>query len=234
MKGIKIKDLMTGKFSQTFFRRYMLFMAGIFGSILTTAIFTFPGYTFFDYSISALGSLIKNPNGWLLFSIAMWAQAFLVIPFFTHVWRVFKTYTPKLSILFLCAVVMTVMGLIMLGFFPEDPSTSRMHYYSAGFAFGGFFIAACLSWATMGFMISRAPDVKRKKSIIISIPIMVVAFGFAIFGTGTAFYATEVLAVDFGLLTNLFFWEWMFFSAIGVYILVLEIIISREILEVKK
>ncbi len=209
----------------------MLAIAAVFGPLLVIAFALFPGYTFFDFSISSLGSPEKNPDGWFYFSIAMWAQAVLIIPFFFKVARVFEKYTPRVSKSFVIAALVTSSGLVLLGFFPEAPPTAPVHYVAAMIAFGGFIVDGCISWLCMYRMARAGGTSPARKSVILgTIPAMLVAFWGVAIGAAIAAIVTKYFGVPASatLLANVFFWEWLYMGAIGLYMLLLEIVISRE------
>jgi hypothetical membrane protein len=199
-------------------------MAAVFGGLVAIAFLLFPHYTFFDYSVSSLGAWQKNPAGWWVFSIAMWAMGFLVIPFFMHVKRAFEKYTPRFARFFQACVFVTSGGMVALGFFPESPGTDAVHYVAAGFIFIGFFVDAFISWISLGAM-ARAASLRQRKIVVISVLVlMVVAFWVVLLGMAISYLVSRS-----AFLGSIYFWEWCYLLvSIGLYLLLLEIVVSRE------
>jgi hypothetical protein len=214
----------SGKFPGKTLRRYLLFIAAVFGGLVAIALLLFPQYTFFDYSVSSLGAWHRNPRGWWAFSVAMWAMGIMVVPFFIHAKRKFEKYTPRFARLFRACVFVTSGGMITLGFFPESPGTDIVHYIAAGFIFIGFFVDACISWVSIGKMARAARPRQRQVAIIASLVLMIAAF-WAIFLGMLMMYLVSRSA----FLSSVYFWEWCYILvSIGLYLLLLEIVVSRE------
>jgi hypothetical protein len=199
-------------------------MVGVFGGLLAIAFLLFPQYTFFDYSVSSLGAWHKSPAGWWVFSIAMWAMGIMVIPFFLHVKRKFEKYTPRFARLFRACVFVTSGGMVALGFFPESPGTDIIHYTAAGFIFIGFFVDACISWASLAKMASAARTRKRQVAVIAGLVLMIAAFWAILLGMAIMYLVSRS-----AFLSHVYFWEWCYILvSIGLYLLLLEIVVSRE------
>nr|MDO8112123.1 hypothetical protein [Candidatus Sigynarchaeota archaeon] len=218
-----------GIFSGKSLRIYLILLGLIFGSTIAGAIALFPGYAFFDFSISDLGVPLYNPSGWWLFSVAMWSQAVLVIPFFMHVRNIFTKYTPRLARLFRDAVFATSAGMGWLGFFPDAPPTRGWHFFAAGITFGGFLIDGCISWVTLIKMGHQSKEHRRKQMIFVLVPVMIIAFWGVLAAIGGSWMLVKLGLLDSASQwANLYFWEWCYLGAIGAYMLLLGIIISRE------
>ncbi|MBN2151221.1 MAG: DUF998 domain-containing protein [Candidatus Lokiarchaeota archaeon] len=214
----------SGHYSGKALRWHTLLMLGVFGGLVTAALYLFDGYTFFDYSMSSLGAWHKNPAGWWLFSVAMWAMGVLVVPFFMHVARVFDRYTPRMARLFRACALATAASMVLLGFFPESPGTDVIHYAAAGFIFGGFLAVAFISWAAFTRMAKVASDRRRKVVITLSLVIMVPVFMVVILGMGSAYLVSRS-----AFLSSIYFWEWYYLVVcIGLYFLLTEVVVSRE------
>jgi len=214
----------SGKFPGIVLRRLFFIMASVFGGLVAVAIFLYPGYTFFDYSVSSLGAWHKNPAGWWAFSAAMWAMGIMAVPFFMHVKRKFEKYTPRFARLFQACVLVTSGGMIALGFFPESPGTEIFHYTAAGFIFIGFFVDACISWISLDRMACAAISHPRKTAIIASLVLMVAAFFIVLLGMAMTYIVSRST-----FLSSVYFWEWCYLLvSIGFYLLLLEMVVSRD------
>ncbi len=217
-------SFLSGRFTGRTLRLYLIFMAAVFGSLIAIALLIFPQYTFFEYSVSSLGSWQKNPAGWWIFSIAMWAMGIMVVPFFMHAKRKFEKYTPRFARLFRACVFVTSGGMMVLGFFPEAPGTIIVHYVAAGFIFIGFFVDACISWVSIGKMALAAKPRSRQIAVIASLVLMIAAFWAILLGMLVTYLVSRS-----AFLSNVYFWEWCYvLVSIGFYLLLLEIVVSRE------
>ncbi len=214
----------SGRFSGRLLRLYTLAMVAAFGGLVTAALLLFPNYTFFDYSMSSLGAWHKNPAGWWLFSLAMWVMGVMIVPYFMHVKRRFEKYTPRLARLFNACALVTAVSMVLLGFFPESPGTDMIHYLDAGFIFFGFLADACISGISLARM-ARAESLRQRKIVIIvSIMITVAAFLIIAIGLGMTYIISRS-----AFLSSIYFWEWYYLVVcIGLYLLLLEVVVSRE------
>ena len=214
----------SGQFSGKTLRRYLFFMAAVFGGLVAIAFLLFPQYTLFDYSVSSLGAWHKNPAGWWFFSIAMWAMGIMVVPFLLHAKRKFEKYTPRSARLFQACVFVTAGGTVALGFFPESPGTDTIHYIAAGFIFVGIFVDACISWVSIGKMARAARPHQRQIAIIASLVLMIAAFWVILLGMLIMYLVSRST-----FLSSVYFWEWCYVMVSdGLYLLLLEIVVSRE------
>jgi hypothetical protein len=199
-------------------------MGAVFGGLVAIAFLLFPNYTFFDYSVSSLGAWHKNPAGWWVFSVAMWSMGIMIIPFFMHVKRAFGKYTPRFARLFQACVFVTAGGMVALGFFPESPGTATIHYVAAGFIFVGFFVDACISWISLGKMARAASTRQRRIAIVFGLASMIAAFWVILLGMAIMYLASRSV-----FMSSIYFWEWCYLLvSIGLYLLLLEIVVSRE------
>ncbi|NMC07037.1 MAG: DUF998 domain-containing protein [Candidatus Lokiarchaeota archaeon] len=219
-----VMSFFSGNFSARTFRSYLLAIAAIFGGLVFTSYLLYPGYTFFDYSVSSLGAWHKNPSGWWVFSIAMWAMGIMIVPFFMHVKRVFSRYTPRFARLFEACVLVTAGGMVALGFFPESPGTAPVHYVAAAFIFGGFFVDACISWLSLARMAIVAPTRRKKLFVIACLSSMIAAFWVVLAGMAIMHAISRP-----AFLASIYFWEWAYLLvSVGLYLLLLEVVVSRE------
>ncbi|MFX0100128.1 MAG: hypothetical protein ACFFCS_11155 [Candidatus Hodarchaeota archaeon] len=210
--------------------RVNLFLAVVlYGSLILISIAVFPGgYNLTEYTISSLGNPHVNTfPGWLFFSIAFWVLTIMLLPFFRFVHSKLKKYTPKFAQCFLISSIIVDIGLILLGFFPEFPPTIFFHMIATMMSFGGFFVAAIFSWFGLYFL-GKGSEGARKTFVFASLIVMVTTFGGSLLMGCISYLINQMGLLEGTILSNVFIWEWCLFFAVGLYIILLEIIISRE------
>lgn len=206
-----------GEFPPRVLRIHLLLAAAVFGGLVYAAFAAFPGYSMTVHTISALGNPEANPAGWWLFSLAVWAQAAVNLPFFMFARRVIAPRAPRAATLVAATTLVISAGLVVLGFFPENPPNVPGHIVGASLAFGGFFAMAPLTWHGTLVAARDAPAGRRKFLTVVTVINTVAFFGICI-------AAITGIALDTSTLP---FWEWMYMFGIGAYMLLLEIAISR-------
>ena len=223
----KILAFFYGNFPKRILPRYVVITAIEFSAFIIVALVLFPSYTFFNYSISSLGSPLKNPRGWIFFSIAQWSMAVLLLPFFMLASRVLWKYQPRSAFMFRIFAVVMVIGTGLVGFFPEAPPVDAVHYFAAGMIFGGFFLAVIASCLPLFIMQRRIVSTPLRISVRACLIFTISAF--SIIFIGAAISATTLLVIgDDPASLGLFFWEWTYLACMIVYIALLEIVVSRD------
>lgn len=224
-----IKKYLGGEISPKALRINLLLTLLIYGGLIVVAIAVFPGeYDLTRYTISSLGNPDLNVfPGWFFFSIASWVLAIMLLPYFRFVHAKLRKYTSRFARDFLFFAIVTDLGLVLLGFFPEFPPTASLHAVATVMSFGGFFLAAIFSWIGLYFL-GKGSQGGRKRFVLGSLAVMVVAFCGSIVMAISSFLLQHAGILEGSLLANVFVWEWTLFFAVGLYVLLLEIIVSRE------
>ena len=97
---------------------------------LIPAALVYPGYSPFKNTVSALGGVNKNPNGWWLFSLSLILMALAILPFIFEMRRWYKTHPSIKNYIYAIIVVgvFNSFSMIMIAIFPTDlPATSDLH-----------------------------------------------------------------------------------------------------------
>ena len=194
--------------------------------MLISAAFYPGGYNLLERTISCLGDPALNPfPGWLFFDIAFWSLSALFIPFFLWVYRHLKTIYRRIAGMALIASLMSSLGMIMLGFFPQGSATQDLHDLSAGLSFGGFLVSSALSWIPMIKDIITKGKEKRNFSPFILV-FMACTFIIAFSGVIVSRFSYPPPASWYA---GYPFWEWSLLFAIAIHTALLAIIIPEEI-----
>ncbi|HME53866.1 MAG TPA: DUF998 domain-containing protein [Candidatus Lokiarchaeia archaeon] len=223
----KVVHYFTGQFLEKILPRYIPLTAIVFSAFIIVALLLFPGYKFFDYSISSLGSPLKNPRGWFFFSVAQWSMTVLLLPFFILASRVLWKYQPRPAFIFRIAAIVMMTGTAIVGFFPEAPPVYAVHYIAAGMIFGGFFIAAVTSCLPLFIMRRQTRSTRLRISVATCLIFTISAFTTIIIGTAMSamiFFVAGGDPATFGL----FFWEWMYLASMIADIVLLGNIMISE------
>jgi hypothetical protein len=229
MAKSKLLAFFSGNFPAKYLPAYITPVFVEFVMFLVVALLLFPDYTFFAYSISAMGSPVKNPRGWLFFSASIWSMAILLMPFFMHAARTFMPYRPRSARIFQVAIIVMEIGTLLIGFFPEVPPIDSVHYIVAAMAFGGFYMAAIVSCICL-FMMQRKTFMPRRKTTIRACVFLTILI-LSTISIGTLISALVSLhaeGIPANILINMYFWEWMYLAGMSTYIVLLAIVVSGE------
>jgi hypothetical protein len=220
----KIKRIYVGDYSRKYFKRFFLPISFItfFGFLLTARIF-FPGsYTIFSNAISDLGNPIYNPfPGWLFFSIAFWILASLYAPLFLYMHRRLVQFHQ------LEANFGAIIGMVLLGVFPDIPSFKIMHLIAAFLCFG------CMSAAIFCYWIAVIHDSFQKAlryhhegilMILIFISISIIAIIFL----GIEQLVLDLFPAQFIWVLDYPVWEWGIFILLAFQLFFIGLIIPDQ------
>ncbi|MHA1791961.1 MAG: hypothetical protein ACTSVI_04900 [Promethearchaeota archaeon] len=225
----RLVSFFKGNINTRSLRVYFLANFLVFMMLLLIAMQFFPGgYTFFDWSVSALGNWDVNPSpGWIFFSIAFWFESVSFWPFYMYMLKKIKKHSSKLSALNFVIFCVISVGMGLLGFFSESKGTFLIHAVAALMIFGGYFFSVNL----LTIMLFNFPHFKSHPqwrrfrplmlgifiifwAVIISISLVILLKHSELYNAFPAFF-------------NINFWEWIYVSCISVYLLSLEIIFTR-------
>ncbi|WP_371803479.1 DUF998 domain-containing protein [Candidatus Lokiarchaeum ossiferum] len=217
----KAKLLLKGKASkksQGIYLFGLLFFCIIF---FTISIIIYPNYSIFQESISSLGIPNENPDGYFYWSIGMMILGLLFIPHLLYFYRVLHPTAYKTSIISLILSIIASLGLVGVGFFPED--TIYPHYTCATIAFLGYFSSFCCNLYILNKKIKdQEPWPKKWQVFLLYFQLFGIMFlfisAFIIFGL---FYFYGI----YWIAPNLPFLEWAVFISNLLYIIGLFLII---------
>ncbi|MBD3186423.1 hypothetical protein GF325_06315 [Candidatus Bathyarchaeota archaeon] len=211
---------------------YFCVLIALFFGFITTAWIIFPGtYSIIDSSLSTLGVMGDNPDGWYFFTLAIWSVAIGIIPLYFTIHDKLGREKPILGKVTLFFETITSIGLFMVGTFQEGGDLRRVHLYSAYVGFGGFFVSAIFGWILLGFKIStlNGPE-KRAIAKLFSIQIAVLSFFAALFITNIVLNGMGVIGYKgdpIGWFIGFPFTEWMLVFAIFIDKAILVLNISK-------
>ena len=137
----KARILLKGKASKKVQGIYLFGLLIFCVIFFTISLIYYPNYSIFRESISSLGIPNENPNGHLYWQIGMSALGVMFIPHLIYFYRVLHPTAYKTSIISLIFSIAASLGLIGVGYFPED--TIYPHYSCAIVAFLGYFTSFC-------------------------------------------------------------------------------------------
>lgn len=236
----KIKYIFFGKYSREYYYGVLLpitFM--IFFGLLIIAIVFFPSnYSILTNYISDLGNHKLNPfPGWLFFSLAFWFFSLLYPPLFLYLHRRLVKIQPKKAKIGTFANSCSVLGMILLGIFPNQPETILMHSIAASLSFGGISLALTFYW-----LVIIEDSIKRALQyhhvgilmILVFITFVLTAISFfAIFQIyndlfGTQLYIIQIFGTRLFWLFKFPFWEWTLFIILAVQLFFIGLIIPEQ------
>ncbi len=173
--------------SRSRFLVYFLGVIAAFFTFLLLARATFPrDYSILYESVSTLGVLGENPNGWYFFTVALWIAAIGLVPYYIILVKLLGSINKALAVIMLILYLLTSIGLFMAGLFQEESTFRSLHLLSAYIGFGGFFLAGIFTWILVGTKIARH-DGKRAMHVAAYV-VAIVALS-----TGAALFITHLL-----------------------------------------
>jgi hypothetical membrane protein len=226
----RIKRIYVGNYSRKYFKRYFLPISFItfFGFLLISRIL-YPGtYTIISNAISDLGNPLNNPfPGWLFFSIAFWVLASLYTPLILYIHRRLVQFheleAKGGSILNFVAIV----GMVLLGAFPDLPSLKVMHLIAAFLCFG------CMSIAIVCYWIAVIHDSLQKAlrfhhqgvfMILVFITLSIVAISFL----GLGQLLSDLFPREFIWVLDYPVWEWGVFILLAFQLFFIGLIVPDQ------
>lgn len=131
------------------------FMALYFGStlvfyliiIILSQLFFPGGYSILDYTISAQGGIADNPDGWFIYCSGIIIVGMLLIPYHIYIYQRMQPTLLFVSRSVLFFSLIGCIGFSLLGVFPHD--YQNPHDIATALAFGGFILAAVLSFLVL-------------------------------------------------------------------------------------
>ena len=219
-------------FTRSRFLGYFIAIICIFFTFILLGIATYPTpYSMQADTISHLGRTELNPNGWFLFTIALWSTALGLIPFYFVLFKLFRAENKVLTAITVILYFLTSAGLCMAGTFQEASAFNKLHLYSAYIAFGGFFLASIFTWILMGTHI-KINDLKDRKVLVLPfiIEICIMSTGATLFITALVLNNVGVVDYDgapYGFYLGFPFTEWMLVLSIFADKVFMGTIISR-------
>ncbi len=222
-----LKAIIRGRASKKTQGVYLLFLITFCVVFFTISIIYYPNYSIFRESVSSLGIPAENPQGHLYWSVGMMVLGLIFIPQLIYFYRALHPTAYKTSIISLCFSIFASIGLIGVGFFPED--TIYPHYTCAFIAFLGYFTSFCCNLYILNKKIKDKDTWPKRWQVfilyfqLIGIMILFLA-AFVVFGL-YHFYRIYWISL------NLPFLEWAVFVSDLLYIIGLFLIIPIQATE---
>ncbi|MBD3228121.1 MAG: hypothetical protein GF329_08025 [Candidatus Lokiarchaeota archaeon] len=226
----KLKIIYIGKYSRRYFYSFILPVSfSIFFGFLITARVLFPGfYSILFNAISDLGNPYLNPfPGWFFFSLAFWSLALLYPPLFLYLHRkLMKIHTIEAKIGTVGNYI-SIIGMILLGIFPNISETIIMHTIAAMLSFGGLGIAIIFYW--LGVVHDSIQKALHYHHLGILMILTIITFLLtAISFFGVVQIGTEIFSAQFLWLFEFPFWEWTLFIILAVQLFFIGLIIPEQ------
>jgi hypothetical protein len=171
----------------------------------------------------------ENPDGWYLFTAALWIAAFGLVPYYLILFKLLSTINKTTAAIMLLLYITTSVGLFMAGLFQEGSALRQYHLLSAYIGFGGFFLAGIFTWILVGTKITRLDGNKTKHITAYAVSIMTLSTGAALFIIHLVLQ--ETIDLDFsgepyGPLIGFPFTEWLLVITIFVDKFLIGLIIA--------
>jgi hypothetical protein len=212
--------------SRSPFLAYFLGVIAAFFTFLLLAHATFPrDYCILYESVSTLGVLEENPNGWFFFTAALWIAAIGLVPYYCIIVKLLGPINKALAVIMLILYLLTSIGLFMAGTFQESGDYHEIHLISAYFGFGGFFLAGIFTWILVGIKIAKHNGKKTLR-------IVAYVGAIAALSTGAALFIFHLVVVGdylgdpYGPFIGFPFTEWLLVITIFVDKLLIGLVIA--------
>ena len=141
----QFKKFLRGYASSSFMGWYIASVLTLYVLVIILARSFFPGgYSALDHTISTQGGIADNPDGWWIYCGGIIIVGILLIPIQIYLYHRLQPTLLFVSRLVLFFSLMGAIGFSFLGVFPHDYPES--HDIATGAAFGGFILAAVLSF----------------------------------------------------------------------------------------
>jgi hypothetical protein len=148
---------------------FFILISAFFGNILIAWLLFPGGYDILENSVSTLGVVGDNPNGWIFFTIALYSVAFGIIPLYLIIFKLLNLYNKPITIIVVILYILTSIGLFMVGTFQEGGDFRKLHLYASYFGFGGFFLAGVFTWIVLGIGINKLDALVKKRVMLMFI-----------------------------------------------------------------
>ena len=208
---LKLKDILKGEYEKEFLiHRILPLLLGVFITFIAISWILYPiiyNPVFMD--ISFLGHPIRNPLGWVWWSIGMTASGILMFSIPPFIGR--KLYSGHFikkifAVLGTGILYVSLVGMVLIGVIPQythiNPIFNDIHLFNAILAFGGMYLAiAC--WAICLLLDSRTRTNKLMIPFTISGWFTPIGFSIStVFRINGGFDIREVWILSVSL------WEW--------------------------
>ncbi len=166
-------------------------------------------------SVSSLGIKSENPNGFILFRIALIFSGLLFIPYFIYIYRIFRPTAYHTSRSALVISIISCICVIGVGFFPEDNPIP--HYTNAIIAIIGFTtVFSCYLYIFIKKIINKDPWPKIWQIVGLYIVFYGTLIGFLfVFFLFWLYYYHRIILINFSLPL----WEWILVLGIVYWII---------------
>jgi uncharacterized protein DUF998 len=187
---------------------YILGVTLIFGLLLVVGgSLYYKSFNFRDVCISNLGNPGHNPDGWWLFTIAMIFSAIGLIPVYQAIFKKLEMGKNIFGKIWMSLLYLASFGMVGVGIFNE--TMGIIHYYFAGFTFGGFGIAALSSVGIYSYRIKINKTWPSLKGFCILFSIMLILI---------IIILSEVITYGIDVPSDLNFTEWIAFFLIFTWL----------------
>ncbi|MEX2682286.1 MAG: DUF998 domain-containing protein [Candidatus Sigynarchaeota archaeon] len=218
MDRLAVLRVLRGKFTERTLRTFLAIILAAIAVLLGISWalheLSNPGkpYNILADQISTLGNPKQNPNGYYLFSVALWVLSFAAVPLLRFYRRALPPLQARVTGVFVVFFAIGIPGTALVGFFPSSLD-STVHLVVAALAFGGIGLAFFLS----GFGIITSKIRHRNDSIPIALVVPFVVFNcFVMFGIAVVGYtaAAGIFNDVEGTWLSFSLWEWLLLVAI--------------------
>ncbi len=231
----KLIDLFKGNITKHLISHfYIPLVFPIFGLLLFFSWLNYPKpYILGSQAISNLGNPIRNPfPGWLLFSLAVWYLAFMLIPIFMFAYRKLKIIYPRLALIGTIVNFSAIIGMVFVGIFPNLSSTMIFHATGAIFAFGGLVTGAIIYWS---ILLKEAMVKGFKHRTMIELVALLLIF--LLFIMILIIGIIQILAIKFGIsfvswYLEFPFWEWVLFLFTLIHLFLIDLLIPKKVIPI--
>lgn len=224
------KRIYTGDYSRKYFKRYFLPVSFIafFGFLLISRILYPRDYSIVSNAISDLGNPLFNPfPGWLFFSISFWVLASLYAPLFLYMHRRLVQFHKLEANLGTSFNFGAIIGMVLLGAFPDLPELKAMHLIAAFLCFG------CMSVAIFCYWIAVIHDSLQKAlkfhhqgvfMILVFITLSIIAILFL----GMGQLLADLFPVELYWVLDYPVWEWGIFILLAFQLFFVGLIVPDQ------
>ena len=192
--------------------------------VIISAIIYDDPYLMLRESVSSLGIKLENPNGFILFRIALISTGLLLIPYFSDIYRIFHPTAYHTSRSALVISIISCICITGVGVFPEDNPIP--HYTNAIIAFIGFTTAfSCYLYIFIKKVVQKDSWPRIWQIVILYLVFYGSLIGFLfVFFLFYLYYYHRIIFINFSLPL----WEWILVMGIFYWIIGSFLIIPNK------
>ncbi len=219
----KIFSFYNRNLSRNFMKTRLLpLIFGIFGGFMLIALILYPSpYNLINDVVSNLGDPLKNPSGWIFFSIAFWFLAIMLPSIFIYLHKRLLHLHGNITKIGTISNIISAIGMFLLGSFPSLPELYVFHIIAALLSFVGLVVGCICYWIAMIKEAWLKAVRYRHVEIVVILFLITVLFGLVLI---LGIMSLEILPWSLGFP----FWEWTLLLTLTLQFVIFTLIIPEH------